>query len=904
MAANNLALRRAWVAAALVTGLAATAAAQAVVTPTFAGSYSLTDLGGVPGVPTSYGGLDFVDADTIIIGGAANTDAGRLYTIDVVRGPGGHITGFTGSAVVYGSVGNYNDGGVQFGPGGVLFTAQWNVNRLGQTKPGSTDEDTVTNLGPLGVGGSSISGLRFLPAGFPGAGLLKVVSYSGGNWYTLPYAPDGTGTYTFSNATLEVTIPGGPEGIAVVPTGSVLFTNPSLLVSEYGAGKIAAYEVDSTGDPVVATRREFVTGLTGAEGAVIDPVTGDFLFSTFGGSNRVVRVSGFAAPTLYSVSGTIRDPGATPLAGIPVALTGTSTASTTTAADGTYSFANLASGGNFTVTPLIAGRVFTPLSRTFNNLSANQTGDFVGTLVYQISGQVRDLNDTGVAGVTITLTGTQAGSVLTDLNGNYVLPNLPIGGTYTVTPTRGSFQFNPASQAFTNLQQDEVAGFFIAQVGSFTRYFAEGATSAFFNTEIALLNATGTPTTATVRFQRPGGVAEVTQTVPLTGIQRVTVDPKTLGLAQAEFSTVIESDQPVIADRTMTWDANAYGSHAETSIGRPLTRWYLAEGATINGFDLFYLIQNPSNQTAEISVQYLLPAPLSPITKTYAVDPLSRFNIWVNQEGGPLGAAEVSAVITSTNNVPVIVERAMYRPVGAQIFGAGHESAGVEAPAARWYFAEGATGPYFDLFFLVANPNAQPSDIEARYLKPDGSVVTRTYTVDPNSRFNVWVDFEGVELADTAVATTFRVTNGINVVIERSMWWWGDIAGWYEGHNSAGATTTGEKWGLAAGEVGGSTALETYILIANTSNTAGTARVTLTFEDGTQAQKDFTLPANSRSNVDVTGDFPAAANKRFGAIVESLGTTPAQIVVERAMYNSAGGVFWAAGTSALGTKLR
>jgi hypothetical protein len=38
--------------------------------------------------------------------------------------------------------------------------------------------------------------------------------------------------------------------------------------------------------------------------------------------------------------------------------------------------------------------------------------------------------------------------------------------------------------------------------------------------------------------------------------------------------------------------------------------------------------------------------------------------------------------------------------------------------------------------------------------------------------------------------------------------------------------------------------------------------------------------------------------------VESLGSTPAQEVVERAMYNSADGVVWAAGTSALGTKPR
>ena len=39
-----------------------------------------------------------------------------------------------------------------------------------------------------------------------------------------------------------------------------------------------------------------ITGLDGAEGALLDPVTGDFLFSTFGGGSRVVVVRGFRAP--------------------------------------------------------------------------------------------------------------------------------------------------------------------------------------------------------------------------------------------------------------------------------------------------------------------------------------------------------------------------------------------------------------------------------------------------------------------------------------------------------------------------------------------------------------------------------------------------------------------------------
>ena len=49
------------------------------------------------------------------------------------------------------------------------------------------------------------------------------------------------------------------------------------------------------------------------------------------------------------------------------------------------------------------------------------------------------------------------------------------------------------------------------------------------------------------------------------------------------------------------------------------------------------------------------------------------------------------------------------------------------------------------------------------------------------------------------------------------------------------------------------------MLIANTSTFAGTARVTLLFEDGTTAEKLFPLPANSRTNVGVDVDFPAAA---------------------------------------------
>ena len=66
----------------------------------------------------------------------------------------------------------------------------------------------------------------------------------------------------------------------------------------------------------------------------------------------------------------------------------------------------------------------------------------------------------------------------------------------------------------------------------------------------------------------------------------------------------------------------------------------------------------------------------------------------------------MSAVITSTNGVPIVVERAMYLSTPQQPFAAGHGSAGVTAPATRWFLAEGATGPFFDMFILIGNPTA------------------------------------------------------------------------------------------------------------------------------------------------------------------------------------------------------
>ncbi|MFN8061187.1 MAG: DUF5719 family protein [Vicinamibacterales bacterium] len=438
--------------------------------------------------------------------------------------------------------------------------------------------------------------------------------------------------------------------------------------------------------------------------------------------------------------------------------------------------------------------------------------------------------------------------------------------------------------------------------GFFARYLAEGATSAFFATRLSMANAGATNAHVLLAFQKADR-SRVTQAVevPARSSRKVMVGGVP-GMDQAEFATKIESDVFVAVDRMMWWAAdNAYGTHGESSVAAPASTWYFAEGATHSGFSLFYLLQNPGDATASVRVRYLLPDG-SVVVGTYAVEGGSRFNIWVNQIPS-LSAAEVSAEITVTGGPPIIAERAMYLSRDGRLFSAGHESAGVVAPARDWLFAEGGTGPFFDTFVLVANPGAREAVVEATYLLPSGPPLRKSYRVAPNSRYNIWLDHEsfgGVEaLADTAMSIVLHVTNDAPVVAERAMWWPGNGSAWYEAHDSAGAVAASSRWLVAEGVVAGANGeVETFLQIANPSATDAVAHVTLLYDDGTAAEsRDVALRASSRTSVSLRSDFPNCVNRGFGILVES----GAPAVVEESIYNDAAGQKWAGGANLLGT---
>jgi hypothetical protein len=299
--------------------IASSAEATTLIDPAYSSVYTANDLGPVPGLNIPYGGLTLKpgDPNTLLIGGDANTASGAIYSIGVIRDSNNHIIGVSGSVSPY-AQGAYNDGGLLYGPGGVLFAARWPVNELGESKAGSFTTDKIIDFSTFGTfaSGESLSAFNFVPPGFPGAGRMKLVTWQEGQWFDATLTPDGSGAFDLAGVTNVPgsNLPGGPEGFIYVPAGSPLFPQPTLLVSEWSDDKVVAYDLDSNGNPIVASRRLFIDSTTtvgfGPEGAFIDPLTGDFLFSDFVGDptlneDQVIVVRGFVPPNAVPEPGTL-----------------------------------------------------------------------------------------------------------------------------------------------------------------------------------------------------------------------------------------------------------------------------------------------------------------------------------------------------------------------------------------------------------------------------------------------------------------------------------------------------------------------------------------------------------------------------------------------------------------------
>ncbi|MBU0620841.1 MAG: hypothetical protein KJ795_03240 [Gammaproteobacteria bacterium] len=273
------------------------------------------------------------------------------------------------------------------------------------------------------------------------------------------------GTYSFNNlANGSYTITPTLLGSTFTPTSqavTVSGANVSVPAFTAVANPAPTYSISGA---VSGLGAGVTVGLSSGGASTITDASGGFTFAglangsytltpmhpgyTFAPANALVVVSGadVSVPTFtavanpaptYTISGTAS-------AGATLNLSGSAIANTTAAADGTYSFNNLANG-SYTITPTLLRSTFTPTSQAVTVSGANVSVPAFTAVAnpaptYSISGAV---SGEVLGGVTMTVTPGGA-TTTTDASGNYILSGL-VDGSYTVTPSLTGQTFTPAS---------------------------------------------------------------------------------------------------------------------------------------------------------------------------------------------------------------------------------------------------------------------------------------------------------------------------------------------------------------------------------------------------------------------------------------------------------------------------
>jgi len=308
---------------------------------------------------------------------------------------------------------------------------------------------------------------------------------------TLQLTTDSEGNYSFGKL-----LAGGNYKIVPTPTATYTYNPPLrkfLRLSSNAAGNFASVPIyriagtvkDERGTPLAST---FVTISGGKDETVLTDSLGKYSFTglradrnytvtasrlylsfnppsrTFYGLTGNVALNFTGAPRQHSIGGLIRDSNGTPMPGVLVQLGGARTGAVKTDGNGRFQFRSLDAGRNYTITASKTFYSFSPATLFYYQLSGNWgSADFTGIMnAHLLGGLVVDSNANGVSGVTVTLSGSQSATAVTNEFGRYIFNNVPAAGNYTLTPSKDGLHFTPASRSYPALSENNLSINFIA----------------------------------------------------------------------------------------------------------------------------------------------------------------------------------------------------------------------------------------------------------------------------------------------------------------------------------------------------------------------------------------------------------------------------------------------------------
>lgn len=191
-------------------------------------------------------------------------------------------------------------------------------------------------------------------------------------------------------------------------------------------------------------------------------------------------------------------------------------------------------------------------------------------------------------------------------------------------------------------------------------FLAEGTTAWGFTTYVLIQNPTAAEARVNLTYMTDTGpVPHPANPVVMPANSRKTIRVNDF-LPNKDFSTKVEGDVPIIAERAMYWDS-ATGEVCHDSIGmsEPHGSFYLPDGQTSDGRETWTLVQNPNATPVTVQISYMTPTGAGNVVKTETIPANSRKTFNMLDHSGISGRASIMVRCTSLGR-QIMVERAMY----------------------------------------------------------------------------------------------------------------------------------------------------------------------------------------------------------------------------------------------------
>ncbi len=391
-------------------------------------------------------------------------------------------------------------------------------------------------------------------------------------------------------------------------------------------------------------------------------------------------------------------------------------------------------------------------------------------------------------------------------------------------------------------------------------FFAEGSTQPPFDTWFLVQNPGPAPATVNFTFQFQGGGSTVRSFV-VGPTSRFSLFANQV-IPNVAFSTRIDSDQPVRAERAMFV---SFDGSDVSGVTAPNRTWLFAEGTTQSPFQTWLLLQNPNAVPATATITYFLLGGGAPVTQTLSLPPTSRTSVFVNQV---LPNAAFSSRVDSDQ--PIIVERSVFRFPG----NAETTETGFNAPSTTFFFPDARTGRSlsrfpvpFDSFLLLENANTTATIATITLFLTSGTQVNLTQTLPPNSRQSIFLN----QIVPSG-SFGIRVQASQPIIAERSMFFGNEPRG---AMNASGSPDLATQWFLAEGST--QFPFTEFVFILNPNPTPMSATVNFQLPGGQIVTRTFAIAPTRSLTINVNDIVP---NSPVSATV----TTSLPSVVEREMF--------------------